>query len=125
MFQSTVVVIWHHLTDYDKLFVFTALIHNHPFYVPQGCFVANLILSVNLFKIHSVSVCLYVCTQAVYQMPTENDDSVKSVPLAMQRIFYELQHRSVFCYRPYQFISIQCFHSDKAVATKKLTKSFG
>ena len=34
-----------------------------------------------------------MCTQAVYQMPTENDDSVKSVPLAMQRIFYELQHR--------------------------------
>lgn len=28
-------------------------------------------------------------------MPTENDDTVKSVPLAMQRIFYELQHKSV------------------------------
>ena len=58
-------------------------------------------------------------------MPTENDDSVKSVPLAMQRIFYELQHRSVFDCRSYQFISIQHCHSDKAVATKKLTKSFG
>ncbi|XP_065899371.1 ubiquitin carboxyl-terminal hydrolase 7-like isoform X1 [Dysidea avara] len=45
--------------------------------------------------------------KAVYQLPTENDDTVKSVPLAMQRIFYELQH------------------NDKAVATKKLTKSFG
>ena len=33
--------------------------------------------------------------QAVYQMPTENDDAVKSVPLALQRLFYELQHRCV------------------------------
>ncbi|XP_062508101.1 ubiquitin carboxyl-terminal hydrolase 7-like isoform X2 [Corticium candelabrum] len=45
--------------------------------------------------------------KAVYQMPTETDDSVKSVPLAMQRVFYELQF------------------SDRAVATKKLTRSFG
>ncbi|XP_071963374.1 ubiquitin carboxyl-terminal hydrolase 7-like [Antedon mediterranea] len=45
--------------------------------------------------------------KAVYLMPTESDDSSKSVPLAMQRVFYELQY------------------SDKAVATKKLTKSFG
>ncbi|KAL7979055.1 hypothetical protein Chor_015079 [Crotalus horridus] len=35
------------------------------------------------------------------------DDSSKSVPLALQRVFYELQH------------------SDKPVGTKKLTKSFG
>ncbi|XP_033118944.1 ubiquitin carboxyl-terminal hydrolase 7-like [Anneissia japonica] len=45
--------------------------------------------------------------KAVYLMPTESDDCSKSVPLAMQRVFYELQY------------------SDKAVATKKLTKSFG
>nr|XP_032816939.1 ubiquitin carboxyl-terminal hydrolase 7 isoform X1 [Petromyzon marinus] len=45
--------------------------------------------------------------KAVYQMPTEGDDSSKSVPLALQRVFYELQH------------------SDKPVGTKKLTKSFG
>merc|ERR1719505_174852 len=45
--------------------------------------------------------------QAVYQMPTENDDCNKSVALALQRVFYELQH------------------SDKAVGTKKLTRSFG
>jgi ubiquitin carboxyl-terminal hydrolase 7 len=45
--------------------------------------------------------------KAVYQMPTETDDPAKSVPLAMQRVFYELQF------------------SDHAVATKKLTKSFG
>ncbi len=45
--------------------------------------------------------------QAVYQMPTEKDDSTKSVALAMQRVFYELQF------------------SSKPVATKKLTRSFG
>ncbi|XP_070580003.1 ubiquitin carboxyl-terminal hydrolase 7-like [Ptychodera flava] len=45
--------------------------------------------------------------KAVYLMPTESDDSSKSVPLALQRVFFELQY------------------SDKAVGTKKLTKSFG
>lgn len=45
--------------------------------------------------------------KAVYQMPTESDDSSKSVALALQRVFYELQF------------------FDKPVGTKKLTKSFG
>ncbi|KAK3090560.1 hypothetical protein FSP39_012693 [Pinctada imbricata] len=45
--------------------------------------------------------------KAVYLMPTESDDATKSVPLALQRVFYELQF------------------SDKPVGTKKLTKSFG
>ncbi|KAL0278652.1 UNVERIFIED_CONTAM: hypothetical protein PYX00_000410 [Menopon gallinae] len=45
--------------------------------------------------------------KAVYKMPTESDDSTKSVALALQRVFYELQF------------------SDKPVGTKKLTKSFG
>lgn len=40
-------------------------------------------------------------------MPTESDDSSKSVALALQRVFNELQF------------------SDKPVGTKKLTKSFG
>ncbi|KAK3929340.1 Ubiquitin carboxyl-terminal hydrolase 7 [Frankliniella fusca] len=44
---------------------------------------------------------------AVYKMPTESDDSSKSVALALQRVFHELQ-----------FL-------DKPVGTKKLTKSFG
>ena len=43
----------------------------------------------------------------MYKMPTESDDSAKSVALALQRVFYELQF------------------SDKPVGTKKLTKSFG
>lgn len=45
--------------------------------------------------------------KAVYKMPTESDDSTKSVALALQRVFNELQF------------------SDKPVGTKKLTKSFG
>lgn len=45
--------------------------------------------------------------RAVYKMPTESDDSTKSVALALQRVFHELQ----FC--------------DKPVGTKKLTRSFG
>ena len=45
--------------------------------------------------------------KAVYLMPTESDDSSKSVALALQRVFFELQF------------------SDKPVGTKKLTKSFG
>lgn len=45
--------------------------------------------------------------KAVYKMPTEADDSSKSVALALQRVFHELQS------------------SDRPVGTKKLTKSFG
>lgn len=45
--------------------------------------------------------------KSVYKMPTEADDSTKSVGLALQRVFHDLQF------------------SDKAVGTKKLTKSFG
>lgn len=45
--------------------------------------------------------------KSVYKMPTESDDSSKSVALALQRVFYDLQY------------------SDKPVGTKKLTKSFG
>lgn len=45
--------------------------------------------------------------KAVYKMPTEADDSTKSVALALQRVFHDLQF------------------TDKPVGTKKLTKSFG
>ncbi|XP_046460027.1 ubiquitin carboxyl-terminal hydrolase 7-like isoform X1 [Daphnia pulex] len=45
--------------------------------------------------------------KAVYKMPTESDDTQRSVALALQRVFYELQF------------------SDRPVGTKKLTKSFG
>ena len=45
--------------------------------------------------------------RAVYKIPTESDDSQKSVGLELQRVFNELQ-----------FL-------DEPVCTKKLTKSFG
>ncbi|XP_063362143.1 ubiquitin carboxyl-terminal hydrolase 7-like isoform X2 [Cydia amplana] len=48
-----------------------------------------------------------VLRKAVYQIPTTGDDSSSSVAFALQRVFYDLQF------------------SDKPVATKKLTKSFG
>ncbi|XP_063534017.1 ubiquitin carboxyl-terminal hydrolase 7-like isoform X2 [Cydia strobilella] len=48
-----------------------------------------------------------VLRKAVYQIPTTGDDSSCSVPFALQRVFYDLQF------------------SEKPVATKKLTKSFG
>ncbi|KAM0733549.1 Ubiquitin carboxyl-terminal hydrolase 7 [Formica fusca] len=45
--------------------------------------------------------------KAVYKIPTKSDDLSKTVVLALQRIFYELQF------------------SDKSVSTKILTESFG
>lgn len=45
--------------------------------------------------------------KAVYLLPTETDDEQRSVALALQRVFYELQY------------------GEKAVGTKRLTKSFG
>ncbi|TGZ58823.1 hypothetical protein CRM22_009421 [Opisthorchis felineus] len=51
--------------------------------------------------------CTNKLRRAVFLMPTESDDAQTSVPLALQRVFYELQF------------------SDRAVGTKKLTRSFG
>ncbi|KAI8435835.1 hypothetical protein MSG28_004051 [Choristoneura fumiferana] len=48
-----------------------------------------------------------VLRKAVYKIPTTGDDSSCSVAFGLQRVFYDLQF------------------SDKPVATKKLTKSFG
>ncbi|KAG4101998.1 cysteine proteinase [Neocallimastix lanati (nom. inval.)] len=45
--------------------------------------------------------------KATYQIPTEDDIPAKSVPLALQRVFYNLQY------------------SDQSVDTRELTKSFG
>jgi len=45
--------------------------------------------------------------RATYKIPTENDDPPSSVPLALQRVFYNLQF------------------SDQSVDTRELTKSFG
>ena len=69
--------------------------------------ICNFILSMTILKKRLLDKSWCESLQAVYMMPTEGDDSSKSVPLALQRVFYELQH------------------SDKPVGTKKLTKSFG
>ncbi|KAK9478111.1 hypothetical protein V1514DRAFT_307930 [Lipomyces japonicus] len=45
--------------------------------------------------------------KAVYQIPTENDEPIQSVPLALQRLFYQLQTSAV------------------PVGTLELTRSFG
>jgi len=45
--------------------------------------------------------------RAVFMLPTENDDPLKSVPLALQRVFFGLKY------------------SPTAVSTKELTHSFG
>ena len=45
--------------------------------------------------------------QAVYALPTDSDDQLHSIPLALQKLFYDLQF------------------TDRPVSTKKLTRSFG
>ncbi|UJR25412.1 hypothetical protein I4U23_006759 [Adineta vaga] len=45
--------------------------------------------------------------KAVYTLPTDSDDQSHSIPLALQKLFYDLQ----------------C--TDRAVSTKRLTQSFG
>jgi ubiquitin carboxyl-terminal hydrolase 7 len=45
--------------------------------------------------------------KATYEIPTENDIPIKSIPLALQRVFYNLQY------------------SNQSVDTRELTKSFG
>ncbi|KAJ3350910.1 hypothetical protein HDU83_009329 [Entophlyctis luteolus] len=49
----------------------------------------------------------YLSRKATYSIPTEHDLPTKSIPLALQRVFYLLQH------------------SDSPVGTTELTKSFG
>ncbi|CAF2151409.1 unnamed protein product [Rotaria magnacalcarata] len=45
--------------------------------------------------------------KAVYALPTDSDDQAHSIPLALQKLFYDLQF------------------TDRSVSTKKLTRSFG
>lgn len=61
-----------------------------------------------LIFLHSCLILGYAYVQAVYHMPTtENDVPSNSIPLALQSLFYKIQY------------------SDTSVATKDLTKSFG
>ncbi|KAJ3414962.1 hypothetical protein HDV05_005793 [Chytridiales sp. JEL 0842] len=88
-------VLWHNFVNYDskKETGFVGLKN-------QGatCYMNSLLQSLyftNYFR------------KATYSIPTENDEPTKSIPLALQRIFYQLQH------------------SSSSVGTIELTKSFG
>ncbi|KAI9026565.1 hypothetical protein CLU79DRAFT_742351 [Phycomyces nitens] len=88
-------VLWHNFNNYDskKMTGYVGLKN-------QGatCYMNSLFQSLyctNLFR------------KAVYQIPTENDEPTKSVALALQRVFYNLQF------------------SDAPVGTTEMTKSFG
>jgi ubiquitin carboxyl-terminal hydrolase 7 len=60
------------------------------------------------FPKEGCALCLILFVQAVYHMPTtENDMPSGSIPLALQSLFYKLQY------------------NDSSVSTKELTKSFG
>ncbi|CAI2180552.1 16272_t:CDS:10 [Funneliformis geosporum] len=88
-------VLWHNFINYDS--------KKETGYVGlknQGatCYMNSLLQS--LF-------CTTYFRKAVYQIPTEDDEPVKSVSLALQRVFYQLQT------------------SDTPVGTTELTKSFG
>ena len=48
-----------------------------------------------------------IFVQAVYALSTDSDDQLHSIPLALQKLFYDLQF------------------TDRPVSTKKLTRSFG
>ncbi|CAG8516948.1 10020_t:CDS:10 [Dentiscutata heterogama] len=87
---------WHNfITDYDsKIMTGYVGLKN------QG---ATDYMNVELQLLYS----LKYFRKAIYQIPTENYEPVKSIPLAMQRIFYQLQT------------------SDTSVETTELTKSFG
>ncbi|CAO3609348.1 unnamed protein product [Cunninghamella echinulata] len=88
-------VLWHNFINYDS--------RKETGYIGmknQGatCYMNSLLQSLyctNLFR------------KAVYQIPTENDKATSSIPLALQRCFYNLQH------------------DDSPIDTTELTKSFG
>ncbi|KAG2175621.1 hypothetical protein INT43_001268, partial [Umbelopsis isabellina] len=88
-------VLWHSFVNYDskKMTGFVGLKN-------QGatCYMNSLFQSL---------YCTNYFRKVVYQIPTENDDPTKSVALALQRVFYNLQYQ------------------DAPVGTTELTKSFG
>ncbi|CAO3673657.1 unnamed protein product [Rhizopus microsporus] len=93
--KDTTGILWHNFINYDskKVTGYVGLQN-------QGatCYMNSLFQSLyftNSFR------------KAVYQIPTENDQPTKSIALALQRVFYNLQFM------------------DTAVGTTELTKSFG
>lgn len=88
-------VLWHNFMDYDSKKETGFVGFNN-----QGatCYLNSLLQSYYFTKSFR---------NAVYQIPTEDFKPEESVPLALQRIFYQLQR------------------SEDAVDTRELTKSFG
>ncbi|KAI9136495.1 putative ubiquitin-specific processing protease 21 [Paraphysoderma sedebokerense] len=88
-------ILWHNFHNYDskKVTGFVGLKN-------QGatCYMNSLLQSL---------YCTNYFRKAVYQIPTVDDEPTKSVSLALQRVFYQLQT------------------NDQAVGTQELTKSFG
>jgi ubiquitin carboxyl-terminal hydrolase 7 len=105
-------VLWHNFANYDS--------KKETGYVGlknQGatCYLNSLLQSLyftNAFRkvCHPVIFCLrpiLTVQQAVYEIPTENDQSMQNSAYTLQRLFYQLQS------------------SEQAVGTNELTKSFG
>ncbi|KAK9457513.1 hypothetical protein V1511DRAFT_455322 [Dipodascopsis uninucleata] len=88
-------VLWHNFVNYDS-----KKVTGHVGLRNQGatCYMNSLLQSLYFTKYFR---------KAVYQIPTENDEPISSVPLALQRLFYQLQTASA------------------PVGTLELTKSFG
>ncbi|KAI8641621.1 hypothetical protein BD408DRAFT_452094 [Parasitella parasitica] len=93
--KDTTGILWHNFINYDskKITGYVGLQN-------QGatCYMNSLFQS--LFFTNSFK-------KAVYQIPTEHDEPTKSIALALQRVFYNLQF------------------SNQAAGTTELTKSFG
>lgn len=93
--DSSTGVLWHSFNNYDSKAATGFVGLNN-----QGatCYLNSLLQSYFTTK---------VFRSLVYQIPTENDVNGKSVPLALQRVFYQLSN------------------STEPVGTLELTKSFG
>ncbi|KAL2912015.1 ubiquitin-specific protease ubp15 [Polyrhizophydium stewartii] len=100
-------ILWHNFVDWDS--------RKETGYVGlrnQGatCYLNSLLQSLyftNYFRKVSTMAAHLDQAQATYEIPTDNDEPQKSVPLALQRLFYNMQF------------------SSGAVGTTELTKSFG
>ncbi|RIB01653.1 hypothetical protein C2G38_2230141 [Gigaspora rosea] len=88
-------VLWHNFENYDS--------RKMTGYINLNKRGATDYINVELQLLYSIKY----FRKAMYQIPTEDDDPVKSIHLAMQKIFYQLQI------------------SDTPVETTELTKSFG
>ncbi|KAI8081535.1 uncharacterized protein BX664DRAFT_340645 [Halteromyces radiatus] len=95
VFKDPTGVLWHNFQNYDskKMTGYVGLKN-------QGatCYMNSLFQSL---------YCTNYFRKAVYQIPTENDEPTKSVALALQRVFYNLQF------------------NNSSVGTTELTRSFG